>query len=53
MTPISKIASRGNALDPGRVAEVLAQACPAKDYRDKKVLVIVPMERAPLGRFGF
>jgi len=51
MSPISKTASPGRALTPEQVAEVIAQACPAKDYRDKKVLLIVPdgTRTAPVG----
>src|SRR5207249_12049964 len=41
----------GRALTAEQVAEVVAQACPAKDYRDKKVLLIVPdgTRTAPVG----
>jgi len=51
MSPISKTASPGRALTPEQVAEVIAQACPAKDYRDKKVLLIIPdgTRTAPVG----
>src|SRR5438105_4779790 len=31
-----------SALDAASVRELVSQACPAKDYRDKKVLLIVP-----------
>src|SRR6266508_639290 len=51
MTLISKTVSAGNALARESVAEVVGQACPAKDYRDKKVLLIVPdgTRSAPVG----
>src|SRR5437016_9330588 len=51
MSPISKIAPADSSLTREQVAEVLAQACPAKDYRDKKVLLIVPdgTRTAPVG----
>ncbi len=51
MSPISKTASPGRALTPEQVADVIAQACPAKDYRDKKVLLIIPdgTRTAPVG----
>src|SRR5437762_8609434 len=51
MSPIFKTASEGSGLTREQVADVIAQACPAKDYRDKKVLVIVPdgTRTAPVG----
>ena len=51
MTPISKVAPAGGALTREQVGDLVAQACPAKDYRDKKVLVIVPdgTRTAPVG----
>src|SRR5438309_1997676 len=51
MSPIFKTASAGSRLNRGQVADVMAQACPAKGYRDKKVLVIVPdgTRTAPVG----
>jgi len=51
MSPIFKTASAGSRLNREQVADVMAQACPAKDYRDKKVLVIVPdgTRTAPVG----
>src|SRR5206468_11399911 len=51
MSPISKTVSPGNALTSDQVAEVVAQACPVKDYRNKKVLLIVPdgTRSAPVG----
>lgn len=38
-------------LTPTQVREIVAQACPAKDYKDKRVLVIVPdgTRTAPVG----
>jgi nickel-dependent lactate racemase len=51
MPPLSRTAPAGSTLTSGQVAEVIAQSCPAKDYRDKKVLVIVPdgTRTAPVG----
>src|SRR6266516_3497334 len=47
----SKIAFAGRLTD-AQVCDLIAEACPAKDYSDKKVLVIVPDETrtAPVGR---
>ncbi|PYJ81647.1 MAG: hypothetical protein DME22_20650 [Verrucomicrobia bacterium] len=51
MSPVYKTASVDSRLNREQVADVMAQACPAKDYRDKKVLVIVPdgTRTAPVG----
>jgi lactate racemase len=51
MSPISQIAAPGGTVSAAQVAEIVAQACPAKDYRNKKVLVIVPdgTRTAPVG----
>src|SRR5213594_503283 len=51
MLPISRTAPPGASLTPGPVVEIIAQACPAKDYRDKRVLLIVPdgTRTAPVG----
>src|SRR2546421_7672647 len=51
MSPVYKTASADSRLNREQVADVMAQACPAKDYRDKKVLVIVPdgTRTAPVG----
>jgi lactate racemase len=51
MNVLSRIAEAGQAVGPEQVAEIVAQACPAKDYRDKKVLLIVPdgTRTAPVG----
>jgi nickel-dependent lactate racemase len=48
---ISQTALTGGSVTAEQVAEVMAQACPAKDYRDKKVLLIVPdgTRTAPVG----
>ena len=48
---IKLVASTPQGLTPKEVSELLAQACPAKDYRDKKVLLIVPdgTRTAPVG----
>jgi nickel-dependent lactate racemase len=50
-TTISQIASANGEVTAAQVAEVIAQSCPAKNYRDKKVLVIVPdgTRTAPVG----
>lgn len=42
MQTISSIASAGGFVSPEQVASVIAQSCPAKDYREKRVIVIVP-----------
>src|SRR5436189_5800192 len=51
MSLVSKTVSPGEKLTREQVAEVILQACPAKDYRDKKVLLIVPdgTRSAPVG----
>src|SRR4051812_9570598 len=40
-----------NSVSPQKVSEIVAAACPTKDYRDKKVLCIVPdaTRTAPIG----
>ncbi len=52
MALISKTASPGSTLTREEIADVIAQACPAKEYRDKKVLLIVPdgTRTGPVGR---
>ncbi|HKS38416.1 MAG TPA: lactate racemase domain-containing protein, partial [Verrucomicrobiae bacterium] len=51
MAPVSRTALAGARLSAEQVADVVAQACPAKDYRDKRVLLIVPdgTRTAPVG----
>ena len=51
MTTISQVAEPNASVSPAQVAEVVAQACPTKDYTHKKVLVIVPdgTRTAPVG----
>lgn len=51
MSTLSQIAGAGATVSPAQVAEVVSQACPAKDYRGKKVLAIVPdgTRTAPVG----
>ena len=51
MSTLSQIASPGTFLSPAQAHELIARACPAKDYRDKKVLLIVPdaTRTCPLG----
>lgn len=48
---ISQIAQANSDLTREQVAELVAQACPAKDYRDKRILLIVPdgTRTAPVG----
>src|SRR6266446_2315818 len=50
MTPLSKTAF-GGVLTNAQVHDLIAQTCPPKDYRGKKVLVIVPdgTRTAPVG----
>ncbi|MFN7138571.1 MAG: lactate racemase domain-containing protein, partial [Limisphaerales bacterium] len=40
-----------NVVSPDQVSEIVASTCPAKDYRDKKVLLIIPdgTRTAPIG----
>src|SRR6188768_2183586 len=51
MNAFSQIAPPGESLAPADVTEIVAQACPAKEYRGKRVLVIVPdgTRTAPVG----
>src|SRR5687768_8872314 len=51
MNTISQTAGPGESLSATHVAEIVAQACPAKEYRGKKVVVIVPdgTRTAPVG----
>jgi len=51
MSTLSHIASTGSSVTNEQVATFVAQACPAKDYRNKKVLLIVPdaTRTAPVG----
>lgn len=51
MSALSQVAAAGSTVSARRVAEVVAQACPVKDYKGKKVLVIVPdgTRTAPVG----
>lgn len=48
---ISRIAPTGTGLTPQEVADLVSQACPAKDYREKRVLLILPdaTRTAPVG----
>ncbi len=40
-----------NIVSPEKVSEIVASTCPAKDYRDKKILLIIPdgTRTAPIG----
>ena len=51
MSTFSHVAAPSATLTPAQVAEVVAQACPSKEYRQKKVLLIVPdgTRTAPVG----
>jgi nickel-dependent lactate racemase len=51
MTPISIVATAGRGSADLQIAEAVAKACPAHDYRGKRVLVIVPdgTRTAPIG----
>lgn len=51
MSTVSHAANPGSNVSPARVAEVVAQACPAKEYHNKKVLLIIPdgTRTAPVG----
>src|SRR6187402_40706 len=51
MSTLSEIAPPGTYLSAAQSRELIAQACPAKDYKDKKVLLIVPdaTRTCPLG----
>jgi nickel-dependent lactate racemase len=49
---ISRTAPPGHSLNQSDIAQVLSEACPAKDYRGKKILLIVPdgTRTAPVGK---
>src|SRR5205814_1592659 len=51
MNVFSAMAPSGQGVSPARVAEIVAQACPAKDYSGKRALLIVPdaTRTAPVG----
>ncbi len=48
---ISRTVPSGQALTRAQVAELISQACPARDYRGKRILLIVPdgTRTAPVG----
>ena len=48
---ISRTVPQGQSLGPSDIAELLAKACSAADYRDQKVLLIIPdgTRTAPVG----
>jgi lactate racemase len=50
-TATSRTAQQGGSLGMTEVRELIEQVCPPKDYRDKKVLLIVPdgTRTAPIG----
>jgi len=50
-TVLSRIAPDGGDVNPGEVRKLVAQACPAENYRDRRVLLIVPdaTRTAPVG----
>jgi nickel-dependent lactate racemase len=47
----SRVAESGGAVSAGQVRELVSQACPAKDYHGRRVLLIVPdsTRTAPVG----
>ena len=51
MQTLSHTAQPGTFLDSAQVRELIAQACPAKDYKGRRVLLIVPdaTRTCPLG----
>src|SRR5258707_11874206 len=51
MSTLSHIAPPGSYLSATQARELISQACPAKDYKDKRVLLIVPdaTRTCPLG----
>jgi nickel-dependent lactate racemase len=51
MSILSQIASQGGAVSPDQARQLIAHACPGKDYRGKRVLLIVPdaTRTCPLG----
>ncbi len=51
MSVISHIAPESKSLTSAQVTGIVAQACPAKDYKNKRVLLIVPdaTRTAPVG----
>ncbi len=51
MNLLSATAAQGSSVSAAQVADLVAQACPAGDYRGKKVLLIVPdaTRTAPVG----
>jgi nickel-dependent lactate racemase len=50
-TSLSQTAQAGSSLTNDQVAALVSQACPAQDYRGRKVLVIIPdgTRTAPVG----
>lgn len=48
---ISRVAAAGGVVNQDEVSAVVAEACPAKDYRNKRVLLIIPdgTRTAPVG----
>ena len=51
MNTLSHTAPAGTFLDAAQVRELIVQACPAKEYKDRRVLLIVPdaTRTCPLG----
>ena len=51
MDVLSQTADAGGAVSPAQVRDVVAQMCPAENYRNKRVLLIVPdaTRTAPVG----
>jgi nickel-dependent lactate racemase len=48
---VAEVAKRGSGLDAGQVAELVSRTCKPEDYRNKRVLLIVPdgTRTAPVG----
>src|SRR5512138_2394071 len=51
MNPLEAIAPPGAFLTDDQVMNLVAQACPAADYRNKRILLIIPdgTRTAPVG----
>ena len=51
LTPVEYVAQPGHGLTPDHIREAVARACPTADFRDRKVLLIVPdgTRTAPIG----
>ena len=52
MNFLSSTAAQGSAVSAAQVTDLVAQACPAGDYRGKRVLLIVPDATRTAGDHG-